>query len=95
LGASATRDLVAGAVALRGAVEVHATGMRGQCVRIVALTLPITRGRKRMELAVTAGELGIELVPHRHLIAPAMAHGTPVPKGLRPGPDSYAPTPTV
>jgi hypothetical protein len=85
LGASPTRELVAGAVALWGSIQVHATGMRGQCARIVALELPISRGRKRLELAIAAGELGIELVPHRHLVAAAMAHGTPVPRSLRPG----------
>jgi hypothetical protein len=83
-GASHTRELVAGAVALWGAIEIHATGMRAQFARIAALTLPVTRTRKRLELAITAGELGINLVPHRHLIAAAMAHGTPVPPNLRP-----------
>jgi hypothetical protein len=84
IGASAARELVNGAVALWGDVQIHATGMRGQFARIVTLSLPLTRGRKRLELAITAGELGIDLVPHRHLVAAAMAHGTPVPSGLRP-----------
>jgi hypothetical protein len=84
LGASATRELVAGAVALWGALQIHPTGMRAQFARIVALSLPLTRGRKRLELAITAGELGINLVPHRQLIAAAMAHGTPIPSSLRP-----------
>jgi hypothetical protein len=85
LGASAlVGDLVAGAVALWGEVEVHATGMRGERAKIVALALPLGRGRKRLELAVAAGELGLELVPHRHLLPAAMAHGSPVPKDLRP-----------
>lgn len=86
LGASATRELVAGAVALWGSIQVHPTGMRGQCARIVALALPITRGRQRLDLAIAAGELGIELVPHRHLLAAAMGHGTPVPRALTPAP---------
>jgi hypothetical protein len=94
LGASATRELVAGAVALSGAIEVHATGMRGQCARIVALALPVTRGRKRLELAIAAGELGIDLVPHGLLVAAAMAHGTPVPTTLRPARWSGAQAPT-
>jgi hypothetical protein len=85
LGASSTRDLVAGAVALWGAVEVHATGVRAQFARIVALALPVTRARKRLELAIVSGEMGVDLVPHRHLLAAAMAHGTPVPPTLRPG----------
>jgi hypothetical protein len=84
LGASANRDLVAGAVALWGAVEVHAIGMRAQFARIVTLALPVTRGRKRLEVAIVAGEMGIDLVPHRHLVAAEMAHGTPVPPSLRP-----------
>ena len=86
LGASPTRELVAGAVALWGSIQVHPTGMRGQCARIVALALPITRGRKALDLAIAAGELGIELVPHRHLLATAMWHGTPVPRALTPAP---------
>src|SRR5262245_47544762 len=39
LGASATRDLVAGAVALWGAIEIHTMGMRAEFARIVALAL--------------------------------------------------------
>ena len=84
LGASPTRDLVAGAVALWGAIEIHATGMRAQFARIVTLALPVTRARKRLELAIAAGEMGVELVAHRHVLAAAMAHGTPVPSALRP-----------
>jgi hypothetical protein len=84
IGASPTRDLVAGAVALWGAIEIHATGMRAQFARIVTLALPVTRARKRLELAIAAGELSVNLVPHRHLLAAAMAHGTPVPPILRP-----------
>lgn len=83
LGASATRDLVAGAVALWGVIEIHALGMRAQFARIVTLALPVTRARKRLELAIVAGEMGLDLVPHRHLLAAAMAHGTPVPPTLR------------
>ena len=84
LGASPTRELVAGAVALWGAIEIHATGMRAQFARIVTLALPVTRARKRLELAITAGEMGVELVAHRQLLAAAMAHGTPVPAAMRP-----------
>jgi hypothetical protein len=84
LGASVGRELVAGAVALWGPIEVHGTGMRGQHGRIVALALPLSRGRKRLELAIVAGELGIDVVAHRHLVVAAMAHGTPVPAGLMP-----------
>jgi hypothetical protein len=86
LGASVGRELVAGAVALWGPIQVHASGMRGRCARIVALALPLTRGRKHLELAIAAGELGIELVPHRHLAVAAMAHGAPVPATLLPAP---------
>jgi hypothetical protein len=84
IGASATRELVAGAVALWGAIEIHAIGMRAQSARIVALSLPLTRSRKHLELAITAGELEIDLVPHRQLAAAAMAHGTPIPPSLKP-----------
>jgi hypothetical protein len=95
LGASAlTRDLVAGAVAVWGAIEVHATGMRGEHARVVALALPTIRWRKRWELAIAAGELGVDLVPHRQLVAAAMAHGAPVPDVLKPAVTTWAAPPT-
>jgi hypothetical protein len=67
--------------------------MRAQYGHIVALSLPLTRSRKRLELAITAGELGIDLVPHRRLATAAMAYGTPIPASLRPGPKCRALTP--
>ena len=39
-----TWDYVAGAVVLWGAIELHASGMRAQRCRIVALALPLSRG---------------------------------------------------
>ncbi|MFZ1996837.1 MAG: hypothetical protein WAU75_22170, partial [Solirubrobacteraceae bacterium] len=44
-GASAlTADLVAGAVALWGRIELHAHGMRAQHAMVVALALPLSWG---------------------------------------------------
>ena len=49
-----TRDYVAGAVVLWGAIELHASGMRAQRCRIVALALPLSRWRKRDRLVEIA-----------------------------------------
>ena len=80
----ATRDLVAGAVVVWGAVELHATGMRAQCCRVVALALPLSRGRKRRRVCAAAERLGVPVVPHRALPWIANAHGGPVPDALKP-----------
>jgi len=66
LGSVAT-DLVAGAVAVWGRVELHATGMRAEFASVVALALPISRRAKRARLEAVAAELGVDLVPARRL----------------------------
>jgi hypothetical protein len=43
LASAATAELVAGAVALWGTIELHATGMRAQHAMVVALALPLAR----------------------------------------------------
>jgi hypothetical protein len=81
---SASTDLVAGAVAMWGRVELHATGMRAEFATVVALALPLWPGAKRGRLEAMAVELGVDLVPARRLCAAALAHGDPVPAALKP-----------
>ena len=78
-----TPDYVAGAVVLWGAIELHATGMRAERCRIVALALPLF-GRKRDRVQRIARRLGIAAVPHRALLAAAAEHGAPLPETLNP-----------
>lgn len=77
-------DLVAGAVVLWGRVEAHAIGMRGEHCRIVALALPLSRGRKRERLRAVAHRLRVPAVPHRALREVAAIYGAPVPEQLIP-----------
>jgi hypothetical protein len=85
---AATRDWVAGAVAMWGAIELHGSGMRAQHCRIVALALPLSRWGKRERLVDMARRLGVPAVCHRDLKIVAARHGAPVPVGLRPPPSS-------
>lgn len=84
LGSPATSDLVAGAVALWGDVELHVTGMRAQHAMVVALVRPVLCKSKRREVARVATALEVEAVPARRLEAVALKHGWPVPRNLRP-----------
>ncbi len=77
-------DLVSGAVVLWGHVELHAVGMRGQFCRVVALALPLSRGRKRNGVREVAERLGVPAVAHRTLPTIATTHGGPVPSQLIP-----------
>ena len=77
-------DLVGGAVVVWGRVEAHATGVRAEHARIVALDLPRIRARKRKAVSRIAEQFGIRAVPHGGLKAEAMAHGTTLPTSLRP-----------
>jgi hypothetical protein len=79
-----TGDLVGGAVVAWGRVEAHATGVRAEHARIVALDLPMARGRKRRAVVQIADRLGVPLIPHRKLQTAALAHGAPLPGSLRP-----------
>ena len=51
---AATPDLIGGAVVVWGRIEAHIYGMRGEHARIVALELPLSRGRKRRAVIETA-----------------------------------------
>ena len=81
---AATPDLVAGAVALWGRLELHAQGMRGQHAQLLALALPLTAGPKRRRVQEVADALGVPAVPARGLQAEALRHGAPVPPSMRP-----------
>lgn len=81
---AATADLVGGAVVVWGQIEAHAYGMRGKHARIVALELPLSRGRKRRALVEAADRIGVPAVPHRALKAAALEHGAVLQPALRP-----------
>jgi hypothetical protein len=84
MASAGTRELVAGVVVLWGQIELHATGLRGEYARLIALELPLSRGRKRRELAAAAARLSVPVVPHRRLRAAAADDGFPVGAELRP-----------
>jgi hypothetical protein len=79
-----TADLVAGAVALWGRLELHARGMRGEQTVIVALALPLLPGPKRRRVRRIAEDFGVPAVPARRLAATALRHGMPIPPAMRP-----------
>jgi hypothetical protein len=83
-----TREYVAGAVVLWGAIELHASGMRAQHCRIVALELPLSRWGKRDRLVAAAQHFGVPAVRHRDLPTIAGQSGMPVPAEFRP-PNSW------
>jgi hypothetical protein len=80
----ATPDLVAGAVAIWGHVELHAHGMRAEHAMVVALALPFSRGAKRRRLLAAARSLEVPVVPARRLKAAALEHGDVIPRRMRP-----------
>ncbi|MGA2009251.1 MAG: hypothetical protein ABSH51_01770, partial [Solirubrobacteraceae bacterium] len=81
---AATRDLVAGAVALWGTIELHAHGMRAEHGVVVALALPYSWGVKRRRILAAADAFGVVAVPARTLKAAALAHGEVIPRRMRP-----------
>ena len=81
---AATPDLIGGAVVVWGRIEAHIYGMRGDHARIVALELPLSRGRKRRAVIEAASLLGVPAVPHRSLKVVALEHGEVLAKSLRP-----------
>src|SRR5215469_7505955 len=80
---AATPDLIGGAVVVWGRIEAHAYGLRGKHARIVALELPLSRGRKRRAVIETAELLGVAAVPHRSLGKVALEHGAVLQSALR------------
>lgn len=84
MASAATSDLVAGAVALWGQVELHAHGIRAQHALIVALALPMSWGSKRRRLVAVADALEVPAVPARRLRAAALEHGDVIPRSMRP-----------
>ncbi len=81
---AATPDLIGGAVVVWGRIEAHIYGMRGEHARIVALELPLSRGRKRRAVITAAELLGVPSVPHRSLRAVALEQGEVLAPALRP-----------
>jgi GNAT superfamily N-acetyltransferase len=81
---TATADLVSGAVVVWGTIQLHANGMRAGSCRVIALELPVSRGRKRDECVAVAEALGVPAVRHRELRARAARYGAPLPAALRP-----------
>lgn len=81
---AATADLVAGAVALWGTIELHAHGMRAEHAMVVALALPFSRGSKRRRLLAAADALEVLAVPARKLKAAALEHGELMPGWMIP-----------
>ncbi len=81
---AATPELVAGAVALWGVLELHAHGMRAERATIVALALPLSHGAKRRRLVAAARALGVPAVPARRLAAAAAEHGERIAPWMRP-----------
>jgi hypothetical protein len=79
-----TSELVGGAVALWGRVELHAHGVRAQHAMIVALALPFSWGAKRRRLVEVANALEVPTVPARKLKAAALEHGDVIPRSMRP-----------
>jgi hypothetical protein len=80
----ATPDLIGGAVAMWGEVELHPTGMRAQYAAIVALVLPLAHTAKRRRLVALADALEVDAVPARHLTTAAQRHGLPIGPELAP-----------
>jgi hypothetical protein len=80
----AAPDLVAGAVALWGEVELHPTGLRAQFAAIIALVLPLPRTAKRRRVMDVAEALEVEAVAARDLRTIALHHAAPIPSGLAP-----------
>jgi hypothetical protein len=81
---TATPDLIGGAVVVWGRIEAHIYGMRGEHARIVALELPLSRGRKRRAVIEAADRAGVPVVPHRRLKTVALEHGAVLQPSLRP-----------
>jgi hypothetical protein len=84
MASAGTRELVGGVIVLWGRVELHATGMRAEHARLVALELPLSRARKRREVVAAAQRLGVVAVPHHKLSATALRHGLPLGREMRP-----------
>jgi hypothetical protein len=81
---AATKDLLGGAVALWGRIELHAHGMRAAHAMVVALALPFSWGAKRRQILAVASALEVPAVPARRLQAAALEHGHLIPKSMRP-----------
>jgi hypothetical protein len=80
----ATPDLIGGAVALWGEVELHPTGVRAQYATVVVLVLPLAHTNKRRRVEAVADDLEVDLVTSRRLTAAALRHGSALQRDLAP-----------
>jgi hypothetical protein len=80
----ATPDLIGGAVAVWGEMELHPTGLRAQYATIVALVLPLAHTGKRRRVLDIAAALEVETVPSRQLGSTALRYGLPLAGRLAP-----------
>jgi hypothetical protein len=83
-GSRGTSELVGGAVALWGQVELHAHGVRAQHAMIVALALPLLVGRQAPAAVARGQRARGPAVPARKLKAAALEHGDVIPRRMRP-----------
>jgi hypothetical protein len=90
---SATPHLVAGAIAVWGEVELHATGLRAQYAMIVAVVLPAWRGGKRRRVVELADAFEVEAVRAHRLRKAALGHGLPI--RVTPGGGQFVPRPAA
>jgi hypothetical protein len=84
LASAGAPDLVAGAVALWGAIELHASGMRAQHAMVVALALPMTHAAKRRRVIEVALAIEVPAVAAGRLAAAARACGRSIDGALVP-----------
>jgi hypothetical protein len=91
LASAATGDLVAGAIVVWGAVELHPTGMRAEHAMVVALALPVVSRTKRRRVREVASTLEVPAVPARLLAAAALACGRPIGRALVPARPAWRP----
>lgn len=82
LASAATSELVAGAVAMWGAMELHATGMRAEHAVVVALARPLARAAKRRRVDQAARAYAVPAVSARGLPLAALAAGRPLGRGF-------------
>lgn len=81
----ASGEIVIGAVASWGRLQVHRAGLRAEHACVVTLALPTDpTDEARAALPRIARHYGVELVPLEELERVASRHGTPLPDSLRP-----------
>ena len=82
--AATARRLITGAVVMWGHLQLHGSGMRASCARVVGLALPLTNGTKRRRVDAAAAYLEVPAVPLQQIKLVASGYGAPAPLALRP-----------